>query len=170
MLNLLASAGFEMWVGLLIVFLSFMFMWYKGKLPTTAEVQDLATVLNSRGGNILILAGASLFFFYRAERMYYTVAEMIKSGAIMSDNGIALNGLTFDTGAFGAAFGALLKTMSPEAGAPVSSTSSATTSVTSTVTKPATVSPTSNTNMTATLTREEINAIHSGNVTPPPQI
>ena len=120
----------EVWIAFAVVFVSFMVMWYKGKLPTTGELQDLTTILNSRGGNILILAAASVFFFYRAEKMYYTVVAMIKSGTISADNGIALNGLTFDTGAFGSAFGALLKTMSPDAPSPAPSTGSSTTTTT----------------------------------------
>lgn len=126
----------EVKIALCGVFLAFMFMWYKGKLPTTGELQDLTTILNSRGGNILILAIASVYFFHRAEIMYYAVVEMIKAGTIGADNGIALNGLTFDTGAFGSAFGALLKTMSPDAPSPLSSASSATVTTTKTTTHP----------------------------------
>lgn len=134
--ELLLSANIEVWITLWVMFICFMFMWYKGKLPSTGELQDLTTILNSRGGNILILAGASILFFYRGEHMYFRVIGLINSGKIASDNGIALNGLTFDTGAFGSAFGALLKTMSPDAPSPALSTSTSTTSSTVSTTTP----------------------------------
>jgi hypothetical protein len=129
----LISSSLEVRIALYGIFLSFMFMWYKGKMPTTGELQDFATILNSRGGNILILSLASIYFFHRSESMYYIVVQMIKSGTITADNGIALNGLTFDTGAFGAAFGALLKTMQPDSISPPSSTSSGSTTTTRTI-------------------------------------
>jgi hypothetical protein len=125
--KLLASPNINLWISYWIALLLFGVMWYKGRLPTTGQVQDLTTVLNSRGGNILILMAASIYFFYHSEHMYLNVIQMIKDGTINADNGIALNGLTFDTGAFGGAFGALLKTMSPDAMSPPQSSSSTTT-------------------------------------------
>jgi hypothetical protein len=132
----MVTITWEMWAGVIVVYLSFMVMWYQGKLPSVGVWQDFATITNSRGGNIIILAVASVFFFYRAEHMYYTVVQLIQNGTIASDNGIALNGLTFDTGAFGSAFGALLKTMSPDAPSPAPSTSTGTTSTTITTATP----------------------------------
>lgn len=131
-------ASREVQIAASAIFLAIMFMWYKGRMPSTGQLQDLTTILNSRGGNILILIIASVYFFHRAEIMYYAVVEMIKAGTIGSDNGIALNGLTFDTGAFGSAFGALLKTMSPDAPSPAASTSSSTTTTSKTETHPPT--------------------------------
>jgi hypothetical protein len=133
---LLMSTNMEVWISLWLMFLCFIGMWYKGKLPSIGELQDLTTILNSRGGNIMILAAASVYFFYRSEHMYVKVIELVNSNKMTADNGIALNGLTFDTGAFGAAFGALLKTMSPDAPSPVSSTSVSSTSTTKTETHP----------------------------------
>lgn len=134
--ELLASTSIELWGTFWIILAAFILMWYKGKLPSTGALQDLTTILNSRGGNILILAAASVYFFYRAEHMYVIVMDLVNNNKMTADNGIALNGLTFDTGAFGAAFGALLKTMSPDAPSPASSTSTGTTSTTTVVTQP----------------------------------
>lgn len=117
-MNWTLPANFGLYLTLWVMFFTFIFMWYQGRLPSTGVLQDLTTILNSRGGNILILSAASVYFFYHAEHMYYVVVQLINGGVIKADNGIALNGLLFDTGAFGSAFGALLKTMSPEAISP----------------------------------------------------
>ena len=140
MFSWINTSNVEVQIALYAISFSFLFMWYQGKLPSTGQIQDFATIMNSRGGNIIILMIASVYFFHRAEVMYYNVVEMIRANTIASDNGIALNGLTFDTGAFGSAFGALLKTMSPDAPSPANSATTGTTSTTTTLTKPPTPS------------------------------
>ena len=82
------------------------------KLPSTGAIHDLIAMVDSKGGNILILVALAMYFFHRTEIMYYYVVDMINTGKIAADNGVALNGLLFCTGAFGSVSGALLKVMS----------------------------------------------------------
>jgi hypothetical protein len=81
------------------------------KLPTTGAIHDLVAMVDSKGGNIIILFFLAMYFFHRTEQMYYGVMALVNTGKIASDNGVALNGLLFCTGAFGSVSGALLKVM-----------------------------------------------------------
>ena len=102
--------------GVLILYALFL---YLGKLPPMESIQRLATMLDTKGGNIIVLVALALYFFHSANVFYYSVLDKIHDGTIASDNGIALNGLTFATGAFSGIIGALLKVMSgTEAPAP----------------------------------------------------
>ncbi len=104
----------DIYIALGAAFLTVAMLGWADKLPTTPQLQDIMTILNSRGGNILVLSILTVYFFWRSEHMYYVVLAQIQSNSLTSDNGIALNGLSFDTGVASAAFGALLKTMSPD--------------------------------------------------------
>src|SRR5580693_8274141 len=75
---LLQSTGIsiEAWISLWGMMLAFLVLWYQGKLPTSGALQDLTTILNSRGGNILVLAAAAFYFFYRSEHMYSVVMTL----------------------------------------------------------------------------------------------
>lgn len=85
---------------------------WKNKLPSTGSVHDLVSMIDTKGGNILILGALALYFFHRTEEMYYAVMALVNANTIKSDNGVALNGLLFCNGAFSAVSGALLKVMS----------------------------------------------------------
>lgn len=86
---------------------------YAGKTPNLRSVKDLLISLDSKGGNIFILAVLSCFFFVHALRLFYHLLSAIMSKTLTSENAFALMGLQFVTSsAFGGAFGALLKTMS----------------------------------------------------------
>lgn len=85
---------------------------WKDKLPSAGAVHQLIDMLDSKGGNILILAGLALYFFHRTEEMYYAFSKLVVENKIASDNGTALNGLLFCNGAFSGVSGALLKVMS----------------------------------------------------------
>lgn len=85
---------------------------YLGKLPSMDSLQKLTSLLDTKGGNIIVLTALALYFFHDAQIMYYIVLDKIKDGTITADNGIALNGLMFATGAFSGVIGALLKVMS----------------------------------------------------------
>lgn len=85
------------------------------RLPTVASIQALATMLNTRGGNILVLVLFSWFFFVQAMRLMYQLVWMVQTHKLTADNAFAQVGLQFVTSsAFGGAFGALLKTMTGE--------------------------------------------------------
>lgn len=112
------SMAQEWMVVLLVTMMTLVWMQWYDKLPRISAIQGLMTVLNSRGGNIFVLMCLSIYFFYRAEHMYYIVLSQVQSGSVASDNGVALNGLLFDTSAASSVLGALLKTMSPESSSP----------------------------------------------------
>lgn len=120
-------------IGLIAIAVVVAILSLANKLPTTPQLQDVMTILNSRGGNILVLAMLTVYFFYRAEHMYYVVLAQIQASSITADNGIALNGLSFDTGVASAAFGALLKTMSPDSSTVLNSNTQSSTTKTSEV-------------------------------------
>ena len=95
--------------GFLILYFLFL---YLGKLPSMESMQKFVTMLDTKGGNIMVLVLLALYFFHDAQVMYYIVIDKIKDGTLSTDNGIALNGLMFATGAFSGVSGALLKVMS----------------------------------------------------------
>lgn len=97
------------WLG---VFAILAVMQWNNKLPAPAAFHEFCDVLNGRGGNILILAVLSMYFFIQSMRLFYNLMDLSKGGFIQQDNAFALMGLQFATAsAFGGAFGALLKTM-----------------------------------------------------------
>ena len=87
----------------------YLFGMWKDKLPSTAAIRDIVNILDSKGGNILILVTLMMYFFHRTEQFYYAVTQLIAEGKIANDNGVALNALLFCTGAFGSVLGAFLK-------------------------------------------------------------
>jgi hypothetical protein len=98
-------------------------------LPTTEGVQDFASMLNSKGGNILILGTFSLFFFITGMRMVYWCLEQNIEGKLSADNAVMMMGITFVTGScFGGSFSSMLKVMSGES--PVTASTSTTTTST----------------------------------------
>jgi hypothetical protein len=108
-----------MYAVFLIIWLTFM-LWYK-LLPSINSFQTFADVINSRGGNIVLLSSMALYFFYHSIRIFYLLIDLSKpispegKAYIAQDNAFALMGLQFVTSsAFGGAFGALLKTMTGE--------------------------------------------------------
>lgn len=111
-LSVAFDAG-DIWIalGTLAITLFVLLLW-KEKLPASGSVSDVLQMLNSRGGNIAVLAVMSLVFFRAATHMYYVVLAQIQAGTLREDNAIALTGLQFITStAFGGSMGALLKTM-----------------------------------------------------------
>lgn len=116
-------------IALLLVLWAVM-QWY-GKLPTTDAIQDLATVLATKGGNIMILTSMGLIFFFAGLRLIYYCLSLSIDGKVSTDNAVMMLAITFVTGtAFGGTQGALLKTMTGEnvkSGDTVSSTLTVTT-------------------------------------------
>jgi len=117
---------------------------YLDKLPQMDSIQRLATMLDSKGGNIIVLVGLALYFFHDAQVMYYVVIDKIKDGTITADNGIALNGLMFATGAFSGVSGALLKVMSGSEPAPPPGTTKTTTTASTATTSDVSPAPANN--------------------------
>lgn len=83
-----------------------------GKGPEVRAMREFVNLLNSRGGNILVLGMFGIWFFSAAMRLFYHALSMVAEGKLDNSNAILLMGLQFVTGsAFGAAFGSMLKTM-----------------------------------------------------------
>ena len=86
-----------------------------GKLPSVNSIQSLAQVVNTKGGNILVLGAMSMVFFYAAIHLIYWTIERMMEGKLKPENAVIMMGLTFVTGtAFGGAFSSMLKAMSGE--------------------------------------------------------
>lgn len=98
--------------------------------------QEVASVLNTKGGNVLVLAGMSMFFFAATIWLAFIIIQDIKAGTLREDNAIALMALQFCmNSAFSACLGAMLKTMTGESPTPPpSGTEEQTTKTTKTVT------------------------------------
>src|SRR5208282_1711799 len=105
----------ELWLPIMFFFCMWMLMQWYGKLPSTDSIQKFVAVINSRGGNIAILAIGAIYFFRYSMYMFLHLLSMVKDKTIAEDNAFALMGIQFvTTSAFGGAMGALLKTMNGE--------------------------------------------------------
>lgn len=83
-----------------------------GRHPSISDILSIVSVVNSRGGNILVLGGISLYFFTTAVRMFQFSLHEVAEKRLTPDNAVLMMGLQFVTGvAFGGAFGAMLKAM-----------------------------------------------------------
>jgi hypothetical protein len=113
---------------------------WSGRMPSIQRLIDCANILNSKGGNLLLLAMMSAWFFYEALHFSYHLIDLMISKQLTTDNAIALSMFSFVTGtAFGGAFGALLKAMSGEA---VTSSSASTVQTDTTTVKKVITPPT----------------------------
>jgi len=124
------------WIPVFLMLGIFVLMQWFGKLPPIETIQQLATITNTKGGNIFILATMSIIFFFTAIRMTYWCLDRVAAKAFTADNAVLMLGLSFVTGtAFGGAFSSMLKAMSGEppiggSSTTVSSTQPARTTVT----------------------------------------
>jgi Na+/phosphate symporter len=109
--------GKSEWYGVLLLFwATFVVMQWYGKLPKIQSIHDLVDLMNSRGGNLLILTIMVGGFFHAAMVLYFHVMSLYERKLITPDNALVSIGWSFVTGtAFGGAFGALLNAMSGSA-------------------------------------------------------
>lgn len=92
----------------------FVLAWRK-QLPSIGAIQDIVNVLNTKGGNILLLAIMAMIFFKSTLHLAYTILDQIEAKTLREDNAIALMALQFcTTSAFGGAMGAMLTMMTGE--------------------------------------------------------
>jgi len=84
-------------------------------LPSAESLQEFVSMLNSKGGNIMVLGAMSMIFFGTAMRFtYWCIVQMIEN-KMTADNAIAMMGVNFITGTcFGGSFASMLKVMSGE--------------------------------------------------------
>lgn len=128
-------------VGLIVVIVAYGILAKAKLLPSVDALQEFASMLNSKGGNILVLAGLSLLFFETAVHMTYWCLDRMNEGKLTVDNAVMMMGLTFITGScFGGAFSSMLKVMSGENPTPHNGTTATTTTV-ATTTIPGATSP-----------------------------
>ena len=91
---------------------------------STQGFQEVASSMNTKGGNVLVLAVMSMFFFVATMWLAFVVIQDIKAGTLREDNAIALMALQFCmNSAFSACLGAMLKTMTGESPSTPSGTS-----------------------------------------------
>lgn len=105
----------ELWIPTAVILLLWAFMQYHDKLPSVESIGKMVAIINSRGGNIAVLAGGSIYFFKYSMYLFFMLLGMVKDKTITQDNAFALMAIQFiTTSAFGGAMGALLKTMTGE--------------------------------------------------------
>ena len=98
-----------------LIVLSYLVLALRGKLPSVEAIQEFASVINSKGGNILWLGFFTLLFFSASVSMFYWAMNRIIEGKLTPDNAVLMMGLQFVTGvAFGGSFASMLKVMSGE--------------------------------------------------------
>jgi hypothetical protein len=111
----MTSEQWVLWIFAVFCILLLAIMQWAKKLPTTSELQDLAAIINSRGGNITVLAGFSILFFVSSIRFSYWIISQARDGKLTVVEGLAMATFSWMTGsAFGGAFTSMVKAMSGE--------------------------------------------------------
>jgi hypothetical protein len=115
MYELTATQRIDTWVPVAFFVLVWSIMQWHNKLPATESISKFVAMINSRGGNIVILSVASIYFFKYSMYLFLHLLEMVKNNTITESNAFGLMAIQFvTTSAFGGAMGALLKTMTGE--------------------------------------------------------
>jgi len=102
-------------IGLGILTILLLLLIFSDRIPSIGTIREFVEIINTRGGNILLLGFFVWIFFRSAMLFIYHVMGMAEApGPIDKAQAVITSGLGFVTGsAFGGAFGALLKTMNP---------------------------------------------------------
>ncbi len=112
MIHLDVAQRLELWIPIAFFTALWVFMQWHDKLPSVDSIQKFVAVINSRGGNILILSISSIYFFKYSMYIFMDLLSVVRDKTISEDNAFALMAIQFvTTSAFGASFGAALKTM-----------------------------------------------------------
>lgn len=105
----------EVWIPVVFFVILWAIMQWQGKLPSVSSIQHFVSIINSRGGNIVILSLGAVYFFRYSMYIFTDLLNMVRDKTISEDNAFALMAIQFvTTSAFGGAMGALLKTMTGE--------------------------------------------------------
>lgn len=124
----------------------------RGLLPPVETIRKFTSMLDDRGGNILVLGLLTSWFFVVTVKLFYHTIGMISNGQIKPDDAIMLDALNTVSGTFaGTCFGALLKTLTGSTTVPPPSSASLAT--TQSVSHPA-----PGTEVTATVTEKNVSA------------
>jgi uncharacterized membrane protein len=112
---------YDLYVALAAIAITLLAIRMLNRMPSTASIQDAVSVLNTRGGQILVLSVMSMTFFFSTLLVIVLILSGIKSGTLREDNSIALLAIQFcTTGAFGGTMGAMLTLLTGEKAAPKS--------------------------------------------------
>lgn len=96
-----------------LVVIGYIYLARIGRLPAVESIRKFTSMLDDKGGNILVLGLFSCWFFVVTVKLFYHAITMISNGQIKADDAILLMALnTVSSSAFGTCFGALLKTLS----------------------------------------------------------
>jgi hypothetical protein len=114
-MQLTVTQRIDTWIPVGFFVLVWVVMQWNKRLPSTDSIQKFVAVINSRGGNIVILSIASIYFFRYSMYLFLHLLFMVQNKTITEDNAFGLMAIQFvTTSAFGGAMGALLKTMTGE--------------------------------------------------------
>ncbi len=106
--------SFQIW-GLLFIFgLLVYWLQFNGRMPSVQGWHSFVDSLNSRGGNIFILVVLSIWLFKHSMNLFYYVMGKMNAASLGPQDAPTMMALQFVTGSAGAAFGALLKTMTSQ--------------------------------------------------------
>lgn len=95
--------------------------------PTVSNIQNVVTILNTKGGIILTLGAMSIFFFIITIWMFFIILQDLKAKTLTVDNAVALMAIQFCmNSAFSVCLGAMLKTMTGDPPQPTGGSSSVT--------------------------------------------
>jgi len=104
---------------LLFIVLVYVFLALKNKLPSVESVRKIISALDDRGGNIVVLALFSGWFFIAGLHAFYFAIGLISQNKIDAKDAILMMMVTWLTGsAFGGSFGAMLKTLNGQMSVP----------------------------------------------------
>ena len=96
MTELITAGNIEtLLVGLLVAFLV-VFTTIKTP-PSLTGMKDFVEMLNSRGGNMALLALMTVYFFHHAIKMFYIILQQIQAKTLTADNAVALMAIQFVT-------------------------------------------------------------------------
>lgn len=116
--NVTVTQKIELWIPIAFFVMLWCLMQWHEKLPSTKSIQHFISIINSRGGNIAVLFGLSVYFFKWSMYIFFDLLSKISNGKIDASNAIALMAIQFATSsAFGGSMGAMLKTMTGESSA-----------------------------------------------------
>jgi hypothetical protein len=103
--------SWQQYVALAVLLLAYLLLAFKNKLPSMVAFKDFADVINSAGGNIILLAAfAAVALKISMQFFYYILA--LPADAFTKQQGIITAGIAFVTGSvFGTFSGALIKTL-----------------------------------------------------------
>jgi hypothetical protein len=115
MKGILTDPGmYHLWIAVgAVIFLAVLY--WTNKLPSLETIQKFSLIADSRGGNILILLVLTVLFFLVSIGFAYFVMDALIDQKLTQENTLALLLVNWLTGGvFGAALGALIKTLHSE--------------------------------------------------------